>query len=65
MEGQTKKQRNKRRYNLHYAIKQKGYRMDCTTREVYVPLGTKIEELHKSVRALLNEFDYSIQFELM
>lgn len=62
----SKKQRNNRRYYLHRKCREDGFKIDAWVHTVYVPFSENIgtETLAKPVRALVKEFDYSVQIEI-
>ena len=61
-ETKTKKA-NKRRYNLHYIIRKKGFKVDTRQKSVYVyHEDTEIKDKH--ILALVNEFGYGKQLTM-
>lgn len=54
----------KRRSNILYKLRRKGTRVDAKTRTIFIPYG---EDPGKAVQVgrLMNEFNFSVQFEIV
>ena len=55
---------NNKRYRLHSKIKKLGYRYSAQNNTIYIPYNN-LENLAKEVLTLKNEFNYSIQIEIV
>lgn len=59
----TPQQRNKKRYNLHYAIRRQGYTLVTDKRTVYVQANRPIP-YSRQLLVLTRQFGYAIQQEI-
>jgi len=55
--------RNYLRYRLHRSVRKDGFKLITKHRTIYFPYGNAIPD-SKSLKRLINEFDYAVQFTL-
>lgn len=59
----SKKQKNKRRYNLHYIVRKKGFKVNTKEKAIYIfHEDAGISDKH--IQYLVNEFGYGKQLEM-
>jgi len=57
------KKQNQKRYNLHYKLRKKGFKLETKAKTIFIPVS--LTELPKQVKRLKDEFNYCIQLTLL
>jgi len=60
---QTKTQKIKRKYNLTFMLRKKGYRLSTKNKTIYAAYNT-LDDFPCQVKALINEYSYVLQTEI-
>jgi hypothetical protein len=64
-EAIVSKRKTKSRYNLHYGVRQKQYRIDSRERTISVPVAqASMAQQDQQLNRLMNEYNYIIQLSI-